>query len=107
MTTLPTSHHAVTLFTLTMETRFGPHWERDLAPDAIAVQADEVALGFGGRVIGPESTQTGGQVPTLWRFPDGSLIRTGFFGLREDEAPAQTTHRPAASRDEGYRVAAQ
>jgi hypothetical protein len=91
MAVTPTAYHAFNLFNLTMATRFGANWRRDMAPETVAAHADEIALGFGGLTEGPAHTQSGGAAPTLWRFPDGSIARTGFFGLdmegEADELP--------------------
>jgi hypothetical protein len=94
MTVTPTSYHAFNLFNLTMETRFGAAWRRDLAPDSVAAHADEIALGFGGLTEGPAHTQSGGAAPTVWRFPDGSLARTGQFGLHMEDDPGQLFAAP-------------
>ncbi|WP_299441552.1 hypothetical protein [uncultured Rhodospira sp.] len=85
----PTSYHAFNLFTLTMESRYGARWREAVAPETIAVMADEIALGFGGAAETPTSTSSGGSAPTVWRLPDGSRVRTGRFGLKmelEDES---------------------
>lgn len=88
MTHTPTSYHAFNLFTLTMESRYGARWRDAVAPETIAVMADEIALGFGGVAETPTSTSSGGSAPTVWRLPDRSRVRTGHFGLKmelEDE----------------------
>ncbi|SDH73606.1 hypothetical protein [Roseospirillum parvum] len=82
----PTSYHAFNLFTLTMESRHGGNWRRDLSADDIARLAEEVASGFGGEVIDPG--QGSEAVPTMWRFPDDSEVRTGRFGLKVEESAA-------------------
>ena len=82
MTHAPTAYHAFNLFTLTMESRSGARWRDQVVGETIAVMADEIALGFGGVAETPISTSTGGRVPTVWRLPDGSRVRTGHFGLK-------------------------
>jgi len=82
MTHTPTSYHAFNLFTLTMESRHGARWRKEVAGETIAMMADEIALGFGGVAETPTSTSTGGSAPTVWRLPDGSRVRTGHFGLK-------------------------
>jgi|GEM_PF-991831 len=82
MSHTPTSYHAFNLFTLTMESRFGGRWRDSVAVETIAAMADEIALGFGAVAQTPTSTLSGGGVPTVWRLPDGSQVRTGHFGLK-------------------------
>ncbi|MCA1973893.1 MAG: hypothetical protein LDL44_13730 [Caenispirillum sp.] len=86
----PTAHHALNLFSLTMESRHGCDWKDKVAPHTVALLADEIVLGFGAEPLTPTSTQSGGSVPTVWRFPDGSSCRTGFFGLKMEEALRKT-----------------
>ncbi|WP_413203785.1 hypothetical protein [Rhodospirillum sp. A1_3_36] len=81
MAVTPTSYHAFNLFTLTMATRFGANWRRDMAPETVAAHADEIALGFGGLMEDTDHTQSGGAAQKRWRFPDGSIACTGAFGL--------------------------
>ncbi|MBK1665165.1 hypothetical protein CKO38_08930 [Rhodospirillum rubrum] len=88
MSAMPTAYHARNLFSLTMETRFGAHWHKTLAPETVAALADEIALGFNGQIEGPAYTLSGGAAPTQWRFPDGSVARTGQFGLDMDDDEA-------------------
>jgi hypothetical protein len=84
-----TTHHAVTLFNLTMETQHGADWRSTCRPHVIAAMADEVALGFGGMPETPTHADTNSAaIPTIWRFPDGSKVRTGDFGVLPEEAAA-------------------
>lgn len=79
----PTADHAVNLFTLTMESRFGGNWSQDLDPAVIVGFAEEVAQGFGARRL----EATGRSGPSVgWLFPDGSRVVTGSFGLRAEGA---------------------
>lgn len=97
----PTATHAVNLFTLTMESRFGAKWDADLEPDVVVGFAEEVAKGFGGQrqEAGARAFQADpGAV--LWLLPDGSQVVTGGFGLREvaeATAPAATHGHAMAS----------
>ncbi|GEO80263.1 hypothetical protein [Pararhodospirillum oryzae] len=84
MPIMPTSYHALNLFTLTMETRFGSTWQADMEPSAVAALAEEVARGFGGRRIAQPQD---GSSSTVWCFPDDSIVRTSPHGL-EMETPA-------------------
>ncbi|EKV28443.1 hypothetical protein C882_1017 [Caenispirillum salinarum AK4] len=81
----PTAHHAYNLFSLTMESRHGCDWREKVEPYSVALLADEIVLGFGAEPLTGSATQSGGAVPTVWRFPDGSTCRTGHFGLKMEE----------------------
>lgn len=82
---IPTAHHAYNLFSLTMESRHGCDWAEKVEPNAITLLADEIVLGFGAEPLTSSATQSGGAVPTVWRFPDGSSCCTGSFGLKLDD----------------------
>jgi hypothetical protein len=81
MSAVPTARHAVTFFSLTMESRHGCDWSRLVAPEAVAALAGEVAVGFGGE---REPAAAGPGIPAAvqWRFPDGSRVLAGGDGLR-------------------------
>lgn len=83
MSATPTASHAWNLFSLTMENRFGSAWRSLVEPDSVAALAEEVAVGFGGMAADPE-VSLGPDDATLWRFPDGSWVATGAFGLRRE-----------------------
>jgi hypothetical protein len=83
MSATPTASHAWNLFSLTMENRFGSAWRSLVEPDSVAALAEEVAVGFGGMAADPEVSLDPDDA-TLWRFPDGSWVATGAFGLRRE-----------------------
>ena len=83
MSATPTASHAWNLFSLTMENRFGSAWRSLVEPDSVAALAEEIAVGFGGMVASVDDEQDPHDA-TLWRFPDGSCVATGAFGLRRE-----------------------
>ncbi|NKD76361.1 hypothetical protein HEQ60_01040 [Haematospirillum sp. H1815] len=86
MSATPTASHAWNLFSLTMENRFGSAWRSLVEPDSVAALAEEIAVGFGGMVapVDAASQEPDPHDATLWRFPDGSCVATGAFGLRRE-----------------------
>jgi len=84
MPTTPTASHAYNLFSLTMESRYGAAWRTSVEPEIIIALAHEVVTGFGGQEAEKDAADT-----VLWQFPDGSRARTGHFGLRRADAPAE------------------
>lgn len=75
-----TAVHAQTLFSLTMESRYGCQWRETIAAEVIARLAEEIAQGFGGA--------SDSASPGLWTFPDTSHARVGAFGLRSERDAA-------------------
>lgn len=97
MSVMPTAYHAVNLFHLMIEGRYGADWREKAAPETIATLADEIVIGFGAIPESPTHTQAGGSFPTVWRFPDGSRVRTGFFGLRAEDGDKNASGKDAAA----------
>lgn len=91
MTVQPTARHAVNLFHLTMESQYGSDWRKVCSPSKVVMLADEIASGFGATAETPDHNTVGPNMPTIWRFPDDSVVRTGAFGLAEEEVAAEAT----------------
>lgn len=91
MTVQPTARHAVNLFHLTMESQYGSDWRKACSAAKVVMLADEIASGFGAAAETPDHSAVGPHMPTIWRFPDGSLVRTGAFGVIEEEVAEAAT----------------
>ena len=81
-----TAHLATTKFNSVAEARFGADWRETCRPMIVAELADETVRGFGGQAMSPVHHGSAGTFPTIWRFEDGSQVRTGGFGVVEEEA---------------------
>lgn len=75
MPSIPTASHACTLFSLTMESRHGSAWRVSTDPAQMIHLAEEIVIGFGGHL----------KDANLWRFPDGSHVSIGAYGVRREE----------------------
>ncbi len=85
MSSETTAHLAMTKFNSIAHARFGADWRENGRPMIIAELADETVRGFGAQAQSPVHHGTSGSFPTLWRFEDGSEVRTGGFGVLEEE----------------------
>lgn len=74
-----TNRHAINLFTLTVENRHGAEWVESLSLSDKVALAEEIVSGFGAKRL---SEDLNSPLARVWRFPDGSEIETGAFGLR-------------------------
>lgn len=81
-----TAHLAMTKFLSVADARFGADWRENCRPMIVAELADETVRGFGGQALSPVHHGAGGTFPTIWRFEDGSQVRTGGFGVAEEKA---------------------
>lgn len=86
MSSETTAHLATTKFISIANARFGEDWRENGRPMIIAELADETVRGFGGEALSPIHHGTAGTFPTIWRFEDGSQVRTGGFGIQEEKA---------------------
>ena len=82
--------NALNLFKLTVQGQWGIDWKKSRRQGEVSSVADDVVTSLKGEIVAQEVNFTVRKKIKTWKFPDGSQVKTGDFGMKivsnEEEA---------------------